>query len=229
MEIGLVAGVIIFLVIMWTVGYKKGFIRIALSLVVTIISLILALILSPMVSEFIKEKTPIYDTVKKQMNSYVSEYLEGTIDSASSQTQETAINKLNLPTSIKDKLISGNTDKIKQNMGVDKFSEYVSESLTDTLVNAVSILGLFIVIKLLLRVLILMADIISRLPIIHGINKSLGGIIGLAEGLLIIWVVCIGLTAISGTAIGTEIFAAIGENPILNFIYNNNLITMFIL
>ena len=65
--------------------------------------------------------------------------------------------------------------------------------------------------------------------LINGVNKMLGAGIGLVEGILVLWVVCIALTAIGGTEVGADIFAAIASNPILSFIYNNNLLVMYIL
>lgn len=229
MEIMLLVGVIVFLVVMTFVGYSKGFIRIVLSLAVTIVALLASVLLAGPCSTFIKEHTPLYDTVKEQMSDYVSEYIGKEVDNASQDIQKDAIKKLNLPSSIQDKLIVNNTDNVKSEMNVKSFSDYVAESLTDVLLNAVTVLVLFLIFKIVLRVLISVIDLFSKLPIINSINKNLGGIIGFAEGILILWVICIALTAISGTQVGENIFSAIASNPALNFIYNNNLLTKYIL
>ncbi len=229
MEIMLLIGVIGFLVVMTFVGYSKGFIKIVLSLAVTIVALLASVLLAGPCSTFIKEHTPLYDTVKEQMSDYVSEYIGKEVDNASQDIQKDAIKKLNLPSSIQDKLIVNNTDNVKSEMNVKSFSDYIAESLTDVLLNAVTVLVLFLIFKIVLRVLISVIDLFSKLPIINSINKNLGGIIGFAEGILILWVICIALTAISGTQVGENIFSAIASNPALNFIYNNNLLTKYIL
>lgn len=229
MEIALFAGVIIFLIAMFFNGYKKGFIRIVLSLAITVISLLLAVALSGPFKSFIKNDTSLYNKINKQMKSYVKEYVSQEVDASGQDIQEDSIKELKLPSSIQDKLIKNNTADEKLNMGVDSFSEYLATSLTDILVDSFSILILFIVIKLVLRIVVSLLDILSRLPIIHGINKSLGGVVGLIEGVLIIWVICIALTAISGTNVGKDIFGAISSNSFLDFIYNNNILTKIIL
>lgn len=229
MEIVLLVGVIIFLVIMAFVGYSKGFIKIVLSLVFTIVALLASVLLAGPCSTFIKEHTPLYDTVKEQMADYVSEYIDEEVDNASKEIQKEAIKKLNLPSSIQDKLIANNNDNVKTEMDVKTFSDYVAESLTDVLLNAFTVLALFLIFKIVLRVLISAIDLFSKLPVINSINKDLGGIIGFAEGILFLWVICIALTAISGTQVGENIFSAIASNPVLNFIYNNNLLTKYIL
>lgn len=229
METILLVGVIAFLIVMTFVGYSKGFIKIVLSLAVTIIALLASVLLAGPCSTFIKEHTPLYDTVKEQMADYVSEYIGEELDDASKDIQEEAIKKLNLPSSIQDKLIVNNTDTVKSEMNVETFSNYLAESLTDILLNAVTVLALFLVFKILLRVLIAVIDLFSKLPVVNFINKNLGAIVGFVEGILILWVICTALTAISGTNAGENIFSAIASNPVLSFIYNNNLLTKYIL
>ncbi len=228
MELALLAGVIVFLLIMYWFGYSKGFIRIVLSFAMTIISFVLAILLAAPFESFVKNSTPVYDKINKQMTEYVSKYVPKELDVASEELQKEAIRELNLPSAIQSRLIDSNTIDEKLAMGTESFSEYLAVSLTDTLVEAFSVIILFICIKLILRIIVSLIDLISKLPLIHGVNKSLGGLVGLAEGILIIWVVCIMLTAISGTEIGQQIFSAISTNKILSFIYNNNLLLKFL-
>lgn len=229
METMLVAGVLIFLAIMALVGYSKGFIKVVLSLAVTILSMVISVVIAPPCETFIKEHTPLYDTVKEQMAEFVSDSLGKGLDVATEQMQEEAIKKLQLPKSIQDQLIVDNVAKEQATQQLDSFSDSIATSLTDILLNAVTVFVLFLVLKIVLRILISVLDVISRLPVVNGVNKMLGAGIGLVEGILVLWVICIALTAIGGTEIGADIFAAIASNPILSFIYNNNLLVMYIL
>lgn len=228
MELALLVGVIVFLLIMYWFGYSKGFIRIVLSFAMTIISFILAILLAGPFESFVKNSTPVYDKINKQMTEYVSKYVPKELDVASEELQKEAIRGLKLPSAIQSRLIDSNTIDEKLAMGTESFSEYLAVSLTDTLVEAFSVIILFICIKLILRIIVSLIDLISKLPLVNGVNKSLGGLVGLAEGILIIWVVCIMLTAISGTEIGQQIFSAISTNKILSFVYNNNLLLKFL-
>lgn len=224
MELALLIGVVVFLLIMYWYGYSKGFIRIVLSFAMTIISFVLAILLAGPFETFVRNSTPIYDKINRQMTEYVSEYVSKEMDMASEELQKEAIIDLKLPSVIKNKLIDGNTIDEKLSMGAESFSDYLAASLTDTLVEAFSVIILFICVKLILRIVVYLFDLISKLPLIHGVNKSLGGLIGFAEGILIIWAACILLTALSGTETGQQIFQAVSTNKILNFIYNNNLL-----
>ena len=71
-------------------------------------------------------------------------------------------------------------------------------------------------------------DIISKLPLINGLNKTAGLFVGFIHGIVMVWVGCIILTALSSTKFGESLFILINESPILSSIYNNNLLLTFI-
>ena len=205
MEMTLVLGVVAFLAIMFLIGYRNGMIKVLLSFVATIIAFLLSILLAGPCETFIKESTPVYDNLKKQMTEYVSECISAEVDTSDIELQKDAIGELKLPSSIKNKLINSNTADEKLSMGVDTFSEYLATSLADIVVEVLAVLVLFVIIKLILRIIISLLNIVSHLPIIHGMNKMLGGIVGLAEGVIIIWIICLLLTIVSGTAVGEQI------------------------
>lgn len=229
MEMTLVLGVVAFLAIMFLIGYRNGMIKVLLSFVATIIAFLLSILLAGPCETFIKESTPVYDNLKKQMTEYVSECISAEVDTSDIELQKDAIGELKLPSSIKNKLINSNTADEKLSMGVDTFSEYLATSLADIVVEVLAVLVLFVIIKLILRIIISLLNIVSHLPIIHGMNKMLGGIVGLAEGVIIIWIICLLLTIVSGTAVGEQIMSEISSNEILNYIYSNNLIMKMLL
>ncbi len=229
MEMTLVLGVVAFLAIMFLIGYRNGMIKVLLSFVATIIAFLLSILLAGPCETLIKESTPVYDNLKKQMTEYVSEYISAEVDTSDIELQKDAIGELKLPSSIKNKLINSNTADEKLSMGVDTFSEYLATSLADIVVEVLAVLVLFVIIKLILRIIISLLNIVSHLPIIHGMNKMLGGIVGLAEGVIIIWIICLLLTIVSGTAVGEQIMSEISSNEILNYIYSNNLIMKMLL
>lgn len=66
-----------------------------------------------------------------------------------------------------------------------EFSLHCSEAV----ISVVSVIILYFLVKLALRMLINVADLIARLPLISSLNKLLGGVVGIAVGAL--WVVVI--------------------------------------
>ena len=67
-----------------------------------------------------------------------------------------------------------------------------------------------------------MLDMLSRIPVINGLNKIGGFIFGLFNGAIYLWLACIIVTIFSTTQWGQYIFQQINDSVILSFIYNNN-------
>ena len=79
-----------------------------------------------------------------------------------------------------------------------------------------------------MKIIIRCLNLLSRLPVIHTMNKMGGLLVGLLKGMIILWILCIIITILSGTEMGGYLFAQINESPFLRYIYDNNYIMMFI-
>ena len=86
--------------------------------------------------------------------------------------------------------------------------------------TAKNILLTFLLIQLLVRWL----DLLARLPIISGLNKIAGALLGLAHGLLLLWVACLLLDLFSATPLGSALMEQVEESSWLTFLYQYNLL-----
>lgn len=206
MDYIILIGVVAVLALSGLYGYKRGFIKIVLSMVAMVVTFILAAVLTVPVSSVIKSVTPIYDTIESSVRETVN---ENAIDL-------TSMDKLGLPTQLEEKIIEGASET------VDNVTDYIVTSISDMLLKALTFIILIIVIYIIVRIVIAILDLISKLPIINGINKSGGLVIGLVQGLLLIWIACLVVTAFGDTEWAKEVFAQINANQLLTFIYNNN-------
>lgn len=227
-EIILLIGIAVFLLIMFYNGFRKGAIAIALSIATTIVSIVLSMAMAGPIEIAIKN-TKIKEKVNEQTRKYVEKYVSPEINKSQEKMQDEAVKELKLPESIQKKLINNNTTEKKIKMGTKTFTDYLVASLTNILIRAITVIALFIIFKVVLRIVVRVLEIGGRLPVIKEVNKSAGGIVGVAEGILIIWVACILLTAFGGTNAGQQIFKAISNNSILSFIYNNNILIKILL
>lgn len=212
MEYGLLIGVIIFLAVAGFYGYARGMVKIMLSMIAMIVTIILTTILAVPVGKIVKEVTPIYDNMYETVEESVKEY--NIIDVSS-------VNKLDLPKQIKEKITD--TEEI-----IDNYEKYVATEITDTAFNAGVYLVLLVVIYIIVKLVITMLDFVAKLPLIKEVNKMGGFAIGIIYGFVVIWIACLILTACSSKPWAKDIFAAINDNSILGFIYNNNLITWLV-
>lgn len=206
------------------IGIKVGFIKMIFSLCSMIIALVLTLWISPMVNDFMRGNEKFYDNVSSKVEKIV-QFKE---EEAGVSEQVSLIEGLKLPQSIKDSLIENNNDEVYKALSVDGFKEYVNNYLTGIVINALAFTLTFIVILILLWVISIALDIISKLPLLNQINKTAGLAAGLVHGLIVVWLFFIVLTVFGSSGLGQKAMELIGESEILSFIYNNNLLIGFI-
>ena len=132
------------------------------------------------------------------------------------------IEDLKLPESIKQALLSNNNSEIYQMLGVEAFTDYLSAYLSETIIRGICFILLFAVVSAFLRIMVRWLNLISRLPIIHGMNQLAGAALGGVQGLLYIWVGCLILPAFVGTEPGRLIMEQIENSTWLYTLYQNN-------
>ena len=212
MDYVILIGVVAVLAISGFIGYKQGMVKILLSMVAMLVTYILAAALTLPVSSAIKATTPAYDAIEKSVSNMVAE----------SKVDNTSIEKLNLPVQIEEKIMEGATAVN------DGFNKYLVDTLSDLILKALTFFVLIIVIYIIVCIVIKVFDFVSKLPLIKNVNQTGGLIIGLVQGLLLIWLGCLVVTAFSDKAWAQETFRQINANPLLTFIYENNPIIFLI-
>lgn len=216
MDYVILIGVIVILALSALYGYKRGFVHIVLSMVAMLVTFILAGLLTVPVSAMIKSATPLYDHIEKSVSELVAE----------NNVDINSISNLGLPKNIEEKIMEGAGEAL------GNFNEYIVDTLSDMLLKALTFFGLIIVIYIIVRIVIVICDFISKLPVINSINKTGGLVVGIAQGLLVVWIACLVVTAFSDKSWAQEVFRQINGNPLLTFIYDNNpiiyIVTKFI-
>lgn len=219
-------GVTVFVVVMIAIGMKRGLVKTAFSFGSIFIALVLVNILTPVAKEAIKN-TPVYDSINQNIQSYVSEHIATSTEKMTEtgiNNQEKIINELPLPNGLKESLTKNNNQSSYDSLAVNTFKEYVVAYLTDVVLNAVVYILLFMVISILMKTLVEVLNIVTKLPVIHTFNMAGGALIGFAQAILIIWLLCMVVTIFSSTSWGQTVCKAIADNGVLSMIYDNNLI-----
>lgn len=214
-------------------GHYRGFIKLcvsALALVITLFSVHFAL---PYVTDWLKNSTPVYETMKEGIRESVGleEILAGFGEEhAPAKTEErTIIEGLELPEQLKALLVENNNSEVYQMIGVERFGDYIGGYLADMFLRIIAFVLLFAAVFILLRIAVVWLDLIARLPIISGMNKIAGAILGGAEALVFLWVAFLVLTVLAATDFGASALNQIYASPWLSWLYNHNMLTHFIL
>ncbi len=92
------------------------------------------------------------------------------------------------------------------------------------LTRVVLILLIFILGTLAFKWLIKILHILTKLPLVHGLNKLLGLVVGFIEGFLLVWLILYIVQIRQGFLLGFDMEPLIEQNGFVQFLYLNNLI-----
>ncbi len=136
--------------------------------------------------------------------------------------QVAAIESADLPEVFKDLLSTNNNSAIYEELGAETFGQYVGGFLSELIIHIVAFLCTFILVVLILRAIIFALNIVAELPVLGIANRLIGGGVGVACALMVLWVICVIVTLLYVTPPGKEIYEAIQGNGFLKMIYDYN-------
>ena len=223
----------LYLIGMVIYGHHKGFIRLAVSATALLITIVTVKYAQPYVIDWLKYDTGIYETMKENMveSIGIDEILDemGLQESTQKEDEWMIIEELPIPAQMKNLLVENNNIEVYKIMGVEFFRDYVGGYLADLILRAAVFLVLFLVVYIGLQILMVWLDLIARLPIISGINKLAGGILGGVQAMIFIWIACLILTMFSRTELGGIALSQVDQSPWLSWIYDHNLLSYLVL
>lgn len=221
----------VYLIGMILYGHHRGFIRLVVSMLALVLSLAIVRVSLPVVTDYLKEHTGLQQTISESMKKSIGLQEEGSGEGSSEvpSVQRTVIEELNLPQTMKNALIENNNSEIYQMLGVQAFTDYIGSYLANKILNSVGFIVLFAVVYVAIKLIAGWLDIISRLPILSGINKIAGALLGGIQGLVFVWLACILITAFSGTSWGLLLSQQIEASKWLSYLYSHNFLNLMVL
>ena len=224
--LGIISGIVILGGII--IGYSKGLVRELVSLGIVFLTIALVGVLNPHINHFLRENTSIENSLQEKAEGLVKDTFD-TSSVLTSSAQNELIRGLGLPDILTNALISNNNAEGYRILDVTSFIDYISKFLADTILNGISFLITFILISVLLRIVITVFDLFTRLPVIHGFNKAGGAIFGGAKYLIFIWITMLIVTVFCNTSPGKAVVDMIEQDRILSLLYSwNPLVKYFI-
>lgn len=214
--------VAVFLAVMVLFGHYKGFIRLAVSAVSLIATLFVVQTAMPHVTNYLKNSTGVYQFIVDGMKSVAGLDEDMVVEEPSAQRK--IIEELELPKQLKDSLLENNNYEAYNVLGVNTFKDYISGYLANVILNIAGFLVMFVLVYAILHFITAWLDLVARLPILSGINKVAGALLGAVEGMFILWLLCLLVTMFAGTGLGRIIIMQIEASTWLTYIYEHNLL-----
>lgn len=206
-------------------GHKRGFLRSALTTFSFVIAIVLASALTAPVSNMLENSSfgsRISENVSESIDEKLSEYAEEL--SLGEDEQDSFLESLALPSIVRDSLKETNTAEDYAQMGVTSFKEYTAQKVTDVIINAAAYIIVMVIAAIVLKIILRLAKFVNKIPVIGGINRFLGALLGVFEGLLVLWAIGLAIIVFSNTAFGIKAVSIIQSNAFLNAVFDNNLL-----
>ena len=172
-------------------GYKRGLVKVAFKLCTFFIAIIVAFVFYKPVAKLVIANTNIDETIETAITRKI-------LPEGATETQEVDLSQ-DLPSII----LKNSSDTVQS----------ISKSFTNTIIETASLLLIFIIVKIVLKFVTALADLIAKLPILKQFNKLGGTLYGIIEGLFIVFL---------GFAIISLIVFYMRQNKTTNNIYNNH-------
>lgn len=206
-------------------GHYRGFIRMAVSVAALAATFIIVQIAMPSVISFVKSETPVYQWITDRLENAIipGENPGGIFDELE------IIDNMNLPGELRELLVENNNRSVYESLGVRAFTEYISNYLAEVIINAVGFVMLFIFIYTAVYFLMKWLDLVAKLPLLSGINKIAGALLGAFHGLFFLWLLALLVTAFSGSSWARAVIVQIEESRWLSLLYHYNIVWKIVL
>lgn len=209
---------IVFIISMLLFGIFKGFVKMIIDLVSSLAAFIAAIFLSKTIASVIQD-FPIFDGMKKG----IQEFFTNNADLASKNVTQT-VEGINLPVFVKNYILKDFPDPAQAiNAGAQELADRVFYLMLLAIVGII----LFIVIRIAFYFLEMVFEkTFNKIRILDAINKIFGGIFGVANAILILYVV-LAIAALLASRMPT-LMSYISDSAIVSKLYYNNLLMMLL-
>lgn len=209
--------ILVLMLVCVLLGYKRGLTKSVIKILSFVIAIVIAFILFKPISNFVIQNTTFDDNIKNSIVELVSnDVTENGEIKEDTNLPETMVNYIN-------KQIGESVEQTK-----DAIVNKVAEDISILAVNACVLIAVFIIARVLLTFVKALSSLVTDLPIIKQVDKIGGIIYGLAESLLIIFVVLAIISLISPMIESSGIITAINKSMVGSVFYNNNFILKII-
>ena len=197
---GIVVDIIIIAIILVStfLAYKKGLITLAIQLVSVIIAIVLTLLLYKPVSNVIINVTGIDEMIQNAILEEANDIMTNNQENANQVVES-----------------------IQNNMLPE-----TARTISINIIQGAVILILYVIIRIILRFVTALANLVAKLPILNQFNKLGGVIYGILRGLLIVYILLL-LVNVSGEIDAkNKVYTTVEESYIGKMMNENNILSV---
>lgn len=209
------------------VALNRGLIKTVYSFFSLAIGIGLAYFLYPKVSSFLMKYTSLYITLaNKAVKSLKLEDMAA--NKVTPQDQLELMDQLQVPQFMKMVLKENKNPEAYNLLKATKLEEYIGGTIATIAINAITFLVVLVLSLLILKIITNALDIVSKLPVLHQLNKAGGLLIGIVQGVVLVWILCVVLSIVTTFQSNDKLLLLVNQSPVVNFFNNHNLLVSFI-
>lgn len=200
-------------------GWRKGLLRLLFSLVSVIVLIAVMAYATPHVSEFIKDHTGIYTTIEEKCTEQIQMNMEsGMENSVGTVSEQSAVAGISLPEQVTSYIIENGESAI-ENTGI---YQTLGSRAADMVLAGIAFFVTLILAIVVLKIVDRLLGIANHIPVIKGINRTLGLAGGAVEAFIIVSLIFMFIALIAGTDAGGTLTESIDDSAFLSYLYYQN-------
>ena len=209
------------IILAFITGAKKGLIKSVWHLGAWVAAIVLTLVLvSPATS--VLRGTSLYGTIRGKIMTSMSDKTKNVDDffndvqNRKQTALDTGIPEFLVPSVMKDVDISA-ANGVKETLVGE-----ISDSAANVAIKIIAFVALLIIIRLLLSLLYVILNALSKLPLIKTSNRLLGGLLSVINVMFIVYVILAVLSYLSLS--NTAVYDIIDKTYMIKYFYNSNML-----
>lgn len=214
-------GVIVLLLVYGLIGIKRGFVKSFFSVFGTILALLFAVLLASKVTMVIEDKFGAVSSVSGKISGFLTKKFGATLmDTPIKDATESLLNGAGIDKWIVSIILSAKADSAIPD--TTTVNQILSPSISYYIVLILSVIGLFIVLKIIFFLLSVLVKKLYKIKMIAVLDKVLGFVVGLVSGIITLEFIIM-ITGIIPIQFIQQINVCLIKSPISGTIHNINI------
>lgn len=236
----LLIAVLLILAVSTALGYRRGILKILYSIVSWVLVLAFVSYAAPNIKIYLQENTLLYEkitakceeTIRNSVNERIAQIGENAGDDWAGRLEKNALLEdlgIHIPDRVVEQLLEKlgkNTDEVLEASGA---YTAIAKGLADFAAEGIAFIIALAAAWILIYFVSHLFGGAFKIPVIKGVNHSLGMFAGAVYGLLLVWllfyIIALSSTGSSGQALVSYIY----DNSFLTYLYENNPILVFVM
>lgn len=214
-------------------GYRKGFLRIVYSLVSWVIVLTFVTVTTPYINTYLMEYTTLYEQIEKKCSEQIKKSVEEKQKSVQSENsldnQELSQFGIMLPDSVVNDIFDKTGNVAGEIMAQSGLYDEIAKRIAEFVVEGIAFLIALVAAWTIVHIIARMLRIVSRIPVLSGVNRTLGVFAGGIYGVILVWIGFYIVAVTSTSELGGMLVTYIYQSNLLKYLYENNAILTIVM